>query len=452
MALGPRVWTTGEVNRLYDPATRNRSLSQTDPAARPNEARARRMIAQASPFLTLARPAQRPGAGAWRQWLFMGGRGAGKTRAGAEWLRLMALYGNVGRLALVGPTLSDVREVMIDGPSGVRAISHAAERPRYEVSRRRLVWEAHGMVAHVFSAEDPDSLRGPEFGAAWCDELASWAHGKQTWDTLQMAMRVGAAPRIVATTTPRPLDWLKALAAAPETYVTRAAMAENAGNLAPGFVSAMQAAYGGSELGRQELDGELIDDPEGALWTRAMIDGARVTAAPMAMERVVVAVDPPATSGPAADGCGIVAVGTAGWGEAKRAYVLGDNSGAGMRPLGWARAVLDLAWAVGADEIIAETNQGGEMVEQTLRTAGVDLPIRRVTARLGKRARAAPVAALYEAGRVSHVGGLLTHLEDEMCRFGAEGFTGSPDRVDALVWGVSALMLTRQRRPRVRVL
>lgn len=351
----------------------------------------------------------------------------------------------------MGPTLSDVREVMIEGPSGMRAVGPAGDRPRYEVSRRRLVWN-DGMTAHVFSAEDPDSLRGPQFGAAWCDELASWTNGEATWNTLQMGMRVGAEPRVMATTTPRPLNWLKALAADPATYLTRAATAENAANLAPGFVEAMQTAYGGSELGRQELDGELIDDPDGALWTRVMIDGGRVSAAPMHMDRVVVAVDPPATSGPSADACGIIAVGVSGFGETRQAYVLGDYSGAGMRPLSWARAALSLAWEVGADEIIAETNQGGEMVEQTLLTAGVDLPIRRVHARLNKRARAAPVAALYEAGRVHHVGGLLTYLEDEMCRFGAEGFQGSPDRVDALVWGVSTLMLGPQGRPRVRVL
>ena len=228
-----------------------------------------------NPFLLYARTAQRPPTKAdWRTWLFMGGRGAGKTRAGAEWLRYSVLHNGYGRAALVGPTLSDVREVMIEGPSGLRAIAGAEGPPRYEVSRRRLVWE-NGAKAYVFSAEDPDSLRGPQFDIAWCDEAAVWPKGQKVWDTLQMALRLGDDPRAVVTTTPRPVDLIKTLVADDSVAVTRAATADNAGNLAPGFLATMQRAYGGTRLGRQELEGELIEDLKGALWTPQMYRGCK---------------------------------------------------------------------------------------------------------------------------------------------------------------------------------
>lgn len=380
----------------------------------------------------------------------MGGRGAGKTRAGAEWLRYSVLHGGCGRAALVGPTLSDVREVMIEGPSGLRSIAQPSEAPpRYEVSRKRLVWE-NGAEAHVFSAEDADSLRGPQFDVAWCDEVAAWPKGEAVWDMLQMALRLGDAPRAMVTTTPRPVALVKRLVKDTNTVVTRAKTAQNAANLAPGFLDVITRAYGGTRLGRQELDGELIEDLAGALWTRDMIDAARLGAAP-ALDNVIVAVDPPATSGPKADACGIMAVGIGADDRlAKRqAYVLADASAQGLSPLEWAGRATALAVRLGAGCIVAEANQGGEMVRHALETAGCTLPVRLVHAKAGKTARAMPVAALYEARRVAHVG-VFRALEDEMCSFGADGFTGSPDRVDALVWGVWALMLDRQAAPRVR--
>lgn len=406
-----------------------------------NEAR----LVSENPFLLLARDTQVPPQGDWRTCLSMGGRGAGKTRAGAEWLRWSMLQGGCRRAALVGPALHDVREVMIDGSSGLKSIEPLiAFRPVYHVSRRVLSF-ANGAEAHVFSAEDPDSLRGPQFDVAWCDEISAWARGDAVWDTLQMGLRLGTRPRVMATTTPRPIELVRRLVGAGDTTVLRSSMAENADNLSPGFVAAMTAAYGDSALARQEIQGELLDDPDGALFRRRMIDAGRVDVPPI-MEDVIVAVDPPATSGTGADACGIVAAGV----REGRAYVLADASAPGLKPLDWARRAVTVCREVGAREIIAEANQGGEMVRQTLETAGADVPVRLVHARLGKRARALPVATLYEQGRVAHVG-LLPTLEDQMCRFGAEGFRGSPDRVDALVWAVWALLL-EGAGPWVRVL
>lgn len=401
-----------------------------------------------NPWLRLARDTQVPPRAGWRTCLFMGGRGAGKTRAGAEWLRWSLLHSGRGRAALVGPALHDVREVMIDGPSGLKWIEPRRDlRPVYHASRRILRFD-NGAEAHVFSAEDPDSLRGPQFDVAWCDEIAAWAKGEAVWDTLQMGLRLGAAPRCFASTTPRAVGLMRRLLSAGEdeaVHVLRAGTQENAGNLSPDFLRAMKAAYGDSQLARQELNGEFMEDPEGALFRRGMIDGARVDAPPM-MEDVIVAVDPPATSGPAADACGIIAAGV----RSGHAYVLADASAPGLKPLDWARRAVAVCRETGAREIIAEANQGGEMVRQILESAGAGVPVRLVHARLGKRARAAPVATLYAQGRVSHVG-LLPTLEDQMCRFGAEGFRGSPDRVDALVWAVWALVL-EGAGPWVRVL
>lgn len=375
----------------------------------------------------------------------MGGRGAGKTRAGAEWLRYSMLYGGCSRAALVGPTLGDVREVMVEGPSGIRSVGLYEDRPRYEVSRRRLIWK-NGAEAHLFSAEDADSLRGPQFDVAWCDEIAAWPKGVEVWDMLQMALRLGDDPRVVATTTPRPVPLIKSLVKDASTVVTRAKTADNASNLAPGFVRLIYEAYGDTRLGRQELEGELVEDLQGALWTRSMVEGVRRNTAP-ALSNLVVAVDPPASSGANADACGIVAVGVCE--DGRTAYVLADASARGLTPLNWASRVVALGTRLGAGMIVAEANQGGEMVRHALETAGCTMPVRLVHASAGKKARALPVAALYEAGRVCHVG-CFRELEDEMCSFGGEGFSGSPDRLDALVWGVWALMLDRKSQPRVR--
>ncbi len=391
---------------------------------------ASRLIADV-PFLISARDAQVPPEGAWRTWMFMGGRGAGKTRAGAEWVRWAAMRAGCRRIALVGPALHDVREVMIGGESGLANLPGNLTRPIYESSRRRLVFD-NGAEAFAFSAEDADSLRGPQFDAAWCDEAAAWPEGEAVWNTLQMAVRLGRAPRIVVTTTPRPAPLMRRLAAG-EAIVTRAATHENAAHLSPGFTAEMQRLYGATQYGRQELFGELIDDPEDAIFSRSLIDAARVSIAPR-LDAVLVAIDPPISSSDSADACGIIAAGISG----SAYYVLADASARGLKPLEWAARAIDLAASIGAGRIIAEANQGGDMVRQTLETAGTRLPIDLVHATHNKLMRAWPISALYAQGHVHHVGRFAA-LEDEMCRFGAPRLSGSPDRVDALVWALAQL-------------
>ena len=373
--------------------------------------------------------------------------GAGKTRAGAEFVRA-AVAAGARRIALVGPTLSDVREVMMAGPSGLCALGPGPARPRAEPSRRRLVWPC-GALAYAFSAEDPDSLRGPQFDLAWGDEVAAWAHPEETLAMLDFALRLGERPRAAFTTTPRPIPLVRRLLNDPRTAVTRAPTAANAANLALGFVAALEARYAGSGLLRQELMGELIEDPEGALWTRADIAAARAVDHPDT-DDIVVAVDPPAGVGAQADACGIIAAGACGAGAQRRAVVLADATLQGAEPLVWARRAADLAAGLGARRIVAEANQGGELVRSLLTLAGATVPVRLVRAHLGKAQRAAPIAALYAQGRVSHRGAFPA-LEDQMCAFGAPGFAGSPDRVDALVWAIADL-LGAQAHPGIRTL
>ncbi len=403
------------------------------------------------PFLRQALPAQRPPAGDWRTWLFLGGRGSGKTRAGAEWLRFALLYGGARRAALIGPALADVREVMIEGPSGLRALAYrfGAPPPVYDVSRRRLHFD-NGAEAFAFSSEDPDSLRGPQFDVAWCDEVAAWSYPDACWDMLQFALRLGGAPRAMVTTTPRPIGLIRRLVDEPACAVTHARTSENAHNLAAGFLDAIERAYGGTRLGRQELDGELLEAEEGCLWTRSLVASVMASTTPETFEEVVVAVDPPAGASPTSDACGIVAAGRSkAAGVDARCFILGDSSAQGLSPIDWSARVVALARHLGAHSIVAEANQGGEMIRHTLRSAGCDIPVRLVHARVSKRDRAVPVSALYARGAVAHVPG-LSHLEAELCSFGTQGQAGSPDRVDALVWAVWALMLDRRDAPRVR--
>jgi phage terminase large subunit-like protein len=388
-------------------------------------------------------------------WLVTGGRGGGKTRLGAEWVNAVARglppFTVSGRrhnlIALVGETLSDVREVMIEGPSGIRATARD-NVARYEPSRRRLVWR-NGAVAHVFSSEDPESLRGPQFEAAWCDELAKWKNAQATFDMLQFGLRLGILPRQVITTTPRPTKLMKRLIADPKVIVTRLATVGNAENLASGFIAAINERFGGTQLGRQELEGELIEDREDGLWTRAQVEAAYVAEIPE-LRRIVVAVDPPASARKSSDACGIVACGLDGQG---RVIVLADATVKAARPQDWANAAVNLFHLLEADCIVAEVNQGGDMVTAVIRAADASVPVRTVRARRGKWTRAEPVSMLYQQGRVLHAGRFAA-LEDEMCDFGIDGLSGgrSPDRVDALVWAVSELMPDRYSEPKVRTL
>ncbi|MBB5518082.1 DNA-packaging protein [Amphiplicatus metriothermophilus] len=399
----------------------------------------------------LARPDQlAPEGDGWTTWLVLGGRGAGKTRAGAEWIRSLAEGPyqdnphSARAIALVAESYADAREIMIEGPSGILALSHSADRPRWEPSRRRLRWERTGAVAHCFSAEDPEGLRGFQFDAAWSDELCKWRYPEETWSNLQLALRLGRRPRQAVTTTPRPVGLLKRLMAAESTVVARASTYDNRDNLAPAFFDEVIRAYEGSALGRQELLGELVEHVEGALWTWSMIEAARIAAAP-GMERVVVAVDPPASAGPDADECGIVVAGRAG----ETAYVLADYSARGLSPRGWAGRALAAFEDFDADRLVVEVNQGGDMAKAVIAQIDPAAPTRAVRAMRGKRLRAEPVAALYEQGRVRHVGAFRA-LEDQMTSF-TGGAGASPDRLDALVWAITDLMLRpRRAAPGVR--
>jgi phage terminase large subunit-like protein len=385
---------------------------------------------------------QIPPEGDWRVWLLLAGRGFGKTRTGAEFVRAMVKSGQARRIALVAPTALDARSVMVEGESGLLSIGLPHERPEYEPSLHRLTWKKSGAVATLFSADEPNRLRGPQHDLAWCDELAAWRY-PQAWDMLMFGLRLpgpaGGDPRAIVTTTPRPIRLIRELLADPKVAVTRGRTADNAAHLAPAFLDQIVRRYEGTRLGRQELDGELLDDMPGALWTHALIDAARVTAHPD-LVRIVVAIDPAATSGEHADETGIV---VAARDAAGHGYVLADASGH-HPPVEWARIAVAAYHAQHADRIVAEVNNGGEMVAAMLRLTDPNVPFTAVHAAHGKVARAEPVAALYEQGRVHHLGAFAP-LEDQMCAFSADfdrdiaGY--SPDRVDALVWALTELFL-----------
>ncbi len=388
----------------------------------------------------------------WRVWLILAGRGAGKTRAGAEWVRALAnearQQGRRRRIALLAPTLHDARTVMVEGDSGLLHVCrHDAQLPRYEPALRRLVWP-DGTIAQIFSAEEPDSLRGPQFHYAWCDEICRWRDGGQaTWDMLMFALRLGDSPRVTVTTTPAPTPLIRRLVADAETWISHAATEHNRANLAPGFVARLEARYAGTRLARQELMGELVEEDLDALFARVHVEKARCRAAP-ALRRIVVAVDPPAGRGPAAC-CGIVIAGRDARGHV---YVLEDASIERAGPYRWARAAVAAYHRHAADRIVAEINQGGEMVEALIRQVDPAAPFRAVRASRGKIVRAEPVAALYEQGRVHHVG-VLAALEEELFAFETMIEAGkSPDRADALIWAVTELMRFRHPRPRIHVL
>lgn len=400
--------------------------------------------------------------GAWRTWVIMGGRGAGKTRAGAEWVRGQvegagpADPGRARRVALVGETVDQVREVMIFGESGIMNCAPPDRRPTWEAGRKRLIWP-NGAVAQVVSAHDPESLRGPQFDAAWADEMAKWPKAQETWDMLQFALRLGDRPQAVVTTTPRNVACLKAVLKHPSTVITHAPTGANRANLAESFLAEMEARYGGTRRGMEELEGLMVEDVEGALWSQAMI--AATHGHPAAgITRIVVAVDPPASSGAGADECGILVVGARLEGPPQdwRAVVLEDASVQGLGASGWAAAAVAAFHRHEADRMVAEANMGGDLVAAVIRQQDAFLPLTLVHASKGKVARAEPVAALYEQGRVAHVAG-LARLEAQMCQMTRGGYVGhgSPDRVDALVWALTALMVDRAaawQRPQMRSL
>ena len=409
-----------------------------------------------------AMPHQLPPEGTWRSWVIMGGRGAGKTRAGAEWVRAQVEgsrpndSGRCRRIALVGETLDQVREVMVFRDSGILACSPPDRRPEWHATRRMLIWP-NGATAQAFSAHDPESLRGPQFDGAWVDELAKWKKGHDTWDMLQFALRLGDDPRVCVTTTPRNVGVLKDLLKLSSTVVTHAPTEANAANLATSFLEEVRIRYAGSRLSRQELDGILVEDAEGALWTGALLEGARVSTLPE-MDRIVVAIDPATTSSEGSDACGIMVVGAVTRGPVQdwQAFVLEDASTTGLGPFQWAGHALAAMRRWDADRLVVEVNQGGDMIEALVRQIDPLVPFRKLHASRSKGARAEPVAALYEQGRVFHHGD-LGDLEDQMCAMTAQGYAGkgSPDRLDALVWALHELIIApsaKWQQPRVRAL
>jgi len=407
-----------------------------------------------------ALPHQLPPEGDWTSWVILGGRGAGKTRAGAEWVRAMvegptaATPGQARRLALVGETYDQALAVMVKGDSGIIACSPPDRCPRWIAGERRLEWP-NGAEARLYSAHDPEALRGPQFDAAWADELAKWPQAQETWDMLQFGLRLGDHPQQVVTTTPRNVAVLKALLSRNSTVVTQAATEANRANLAPSFLREVQARYGRTRLGRQELNGELLEDAEGALWTRQRLDALRVDRVPVG-GRVIVAVDPPVTGHARSDACGIVAVAIEERGPVHewQAVVLEDATIAAASPMAWAEAAAAAYHRHGASRMVAEVNQGGDLVGAVMRQVDPHVNLRAVRAVSGKAARAEPIAAFYEQGRVQHLG-VLPALEDEMCLMTIRGYQGgrSPDRLDALVWALTDGLLrpgAAGRNPKIR--
>lgn len=390
-----------------------------------------------------ARPDQMAPGGAWTIWLALAGRGWGKTRVGAEWVRGEVEAGRRGRLALVARTAADARDVMVEGESGLLAICPPWNKPKYEPSKRRLTWPS-GALATLYSADEPDLLRGPQHDGGWADEVAAWRF-PDAWDQLMFGLRLGQDPRVVVTSTPRPSKLVKDLAKDPTTVLTRGRSFDNRANLAPAFLKQIVAKYEGTRLGRQELDGEILDDNPNALWARANIDKARVRKAPDDLARIVIPIDPAVTSSESSDLTGLVPVGVDNQ-DPEHYYVLEDLS-LSASPDEWATAAVRAYLFWQADRIVAEVNNGGDMVEGTIRHVviegrpeGKNVSFEKVTATRGKAIRAEPVAALYEQGRVHHVG-TLPELEDQLCDFDPmDTSQKSPDRMDSLVWGITALM------------
>lgn len=402
-----------------------------------------------------ARSNQLPPPGEWFAWLILAGRGFGKTRTGSEWVRANMCgstplaRGRWSHIALVAETAADARNVMVgegkavsdpQAGSGLLQVHPKDFRPVYQPSNRRLIWP-NGAKATIYNGTEPDQLRGPEHEAAWCDELAKWQYGQDTWDQLQFGLRTGKNPQVCITTTPRPISLLKTIISSPSTVVVRGSTFDNSSNLSPSFLETIRRKYEGTRLGRQELEAELLEEVEGALWKRSLIEGLRTRLEQLPpMKRIVVAIDPNASTEDGSNECGIIC---AGLGVDGHGYVLDDVSRV-MAPDEWARTAIRLWRERQGDRIIAERNNGGDMVENTIRMVDPTVPFRSVWASRGKFTRAEPISALYEQGRVHHVG-TFPQLEDQMCSFTIDfdrrvmGY--SPDRVDALVWALTELLI-----------
>ena len=376
-----------------------------------------------------ARPNQLQPPGIWTYWLILAGRGFGKTRTGAEWVREQVKTSRY--VNLIGATADDARDVMIEGESGILAICPKSERPDYKPSQRKLLWP-NGAISLIFTADEPERLRGKQHEKLWCDEVAAWRF-PESWDQAKFGLRLGTHPQACLTTTPKPSKLVKGIMADAATYVTRGSTYDNRSNLAPSFFSEIVKTYEGTRLGRQELNAEILDDNPGALWSSKQIDELRVKEAPE-MRRVVVAIDPAVTSREDSDETGII---VAGRGADDQFYILSDLSLIAS-PDAWARQAVIAYHDHKADRIIAETNNGGDLVEAVIRQVDRNCSYHKVTASRGKIIRAEPVAALYEQGRVHHVGP-FDKLEDQMTDFNPLESKYSPDRMDALVWAITEL-------------
>ena len=384
-----------------------------------------------------ARPEQLAPDGAWSTWVFCGGRGAGKTRSGAEWVQERVESGAARFIHLIAPTAADCRDVLLEGPAGILSIAPPHARPVYQPSLRKVTWP-NGAQALLFSSDEPDRLRGPQCDTLWIDELCAMRTAQDVMDMAYMGLRLGRDPRALVTTTPRPIKCFKDLLArdGQDVVVTRSSSYANRDNLAPQFFQQIISKYEGTRLGRQEIEAELLTDVPGALWRLERIEELRARRAPEPLERVVVAIDPAVTFGPDSDETGIVVVGL---GPDGAGYVLDDASGR-FPPEEWARRAVQLYRHHCADRIVAEVNQGGDLVEKTLRSVDPAIPFRAVHASRGKLTRAEPVSALYEQGRVHHVG-VFGPLEDQLTSYDGSRGGSSPDRLDALCWAIHELML-----------
>jgi phage terminase large subunit-like protein len=404
----------------------------------------------------VGRPAQLPPSGSWSTWIFMGGRGTGKTWSGAsatiaeaERLSRLVAEGRLApeeaRLHVVAGTAADLRDTIVEGPAGLLRLSPPWFPAQFEPSKRRVVWPA-GVQAILLSADEPERARGLQCAFLWCDEFASWRFAEEIWPNLQFGLRLGPSPRAMITTTPRPSRLLRQLIAQPSTVVTRGTTADNTA-LAPSAVERLYDQHAGSRLGRQELMGELLEDNPAALWRLDQIDAARVSMVPD-LQRIIVAVDPAITSRPDSDETGIVVAGSGKCRcrgrEELHGFVLADCSGI-YTPDQWARAVVEAYGRHAADLVVAEKNQGGDLVENTLRTVDPSIPYKGVSASRGKVVRAEPIAALYAQGKVHHVN-VLARLEDQLCQWSPLADRWSPDRLDALVWALSELLVEARAR------
>lgn len=370
--------------------------------------------------------------------MILAGRGWGKTRTGAEDVAWYGLSNPGSRIAVIGPTYADARDTCVEGDSGLLGVLPLEAIKTWNRSLGELIL-VNGTRYKLFSADEPDRLRGPQHHRAWCDELAAWTK-PDTWDQMLFGLRLGEHPQVVVTTTPKPVPLVRRIAKDARTRLTRGKTLDNAANLAPSALEQLQARYAGTRLGRQELEAEILDDVPGALWTRAMIEDALWLDNLPELQRIVVAIDPSGTRGAedAGDSIGII---VAGIGIDGRGYVLADRT-CKLSPAGWGARAVAAYHDFGADRIIAERNFGGAMVEAVIRAADPRVAYSEVTASRGKTVRAEPVAALYEQGNISHVRG-LSDLEDQMCQMASDGYLGegSPDRLDALVWAMTDLML-----------